>query len=87
LYEAKIKSLYELIEGCLSTHHFYRFVAFLALDEYQSMHEQKVEGRLANQHYLNLIKILLEKVQVLSRRVSRIRMSSLPATLSRFCSR
>ncbi len=32
LYEAKVKSLYELIEGCLAAHHFYRFVAFLALD-------------------------------------------------------
>ena len=32
LYENKIKSLYERLDSYLSIHHFYRFLAFLALD-------------------------------------------------------
>ena len=32
LPEIKIKSIYEKLEMYLNTHHFYRFIAYLALD-------------------------------------------------------
>jgi hypothetical protein len=61
LYEKKVKSLFELLESYLSIHHFYRFIAFLALDEYQSIHDQRITGRLTSDNYLALLRLVIDK--------------------------
>ncbi len=64
LYEHKIKSLIQLFESCFSLHHFYRFIGLLALDEYSNLHDQMIAGKITTEHYVVLIRLLLDKVRL-----------------------
>ena len=62
LAEEKKREVAVSLRGHLSTHHFYRFMACMTLEQYLSFCEGKVGSTIEREHLVLVLQLLIEEV-------------------------